>query len=113
MKRGFIGHSKKEPAGLCTIGKSTREVSIDTLQATAIKKVNQKSIGSNKTPSIGSNTTPSIDITCEKEKKVEVLILSLDKNGVLRDEEIRARNRKMFCRFLAVERFPAEPIDRC
>ena len=84
MKRGFLGPSKKEPAGLCTIRKSTREVSIDTLQATAIEKVNQKSIG--------SNTTPSIDITCEKAKKVEVLILSLDKNGVLRDEDIRARN---------------------
>ncbi|KAF3525098.1 hypothetical protein F2Q69_00046229 [Brassica cretica] len=58
------------------IRKSTREVSIDTLQATAVDKVNQKLID--------SNTTPSIDITCKKAEKVEVLILSLDKNEVLR-----------------------------
>ena len=63
MKRGFLGSSKKEPAGLCTIRKSTRQESIDTLQATAIDSVNQKSID--------NNTTPSIDITCEK---VEILI---------------------------------------
>ncbi|KAF2555051.1 hypothetical protein F2Q68_00016119 [Brassica cretica] len=44
MKRGFLGPSKKEPASLCTIRKSTREVSINTLQATAIDKVNQKLI---------------------------------------------------------------------
>ncbi|KAF2573246.1 hypothetical protein F2Q70_00004659 [Brassica cretica] len=42
MKRGF----RKEPAGLCTICKSTREESIDTLQATSIDSVNQKSIDS-------------------------------------------------------------------
>ena len=69
MKRGFIGPSKKEPAGLCMIRKSTREVSIDTLQATAIDKVNQKSID--------GNTTPSIEITCEKAENVEVLIPSI------------------------------------
>ncbi|KAF3565751.1 hypothetical protein DY000_02016304 [Brassica cretica] len=74
MKRGFLGPSKKEPSGLRTIRKSTREVSIDILQATVIDKVNQKSID--------RNTTPSI----------EVLILSPDKNEVLRDEEGRARN---------------------
>ena len=38
------------------------------------------------------NTTPWIDITCEKAEKVEVLILSLNENGVLRDEEGRTRN---------------------
>ncbi|KAF2577454.1 hypothetical protein F2Q68_00004675 [Brassica cretica] len=62
-KIGFLGSSKKESAGLCMIRKSTREVSIDTLQAAAIDRVNQKSID--------SNTTPSIDITCEKTEKVE------------------------------------------
>ncbi|KAF3593532.1 hypothetical protein DY000_02021705 [Brassica cretica] len=62
-KIGFLGSSKKESACLCMIRKSTREVSIDTLQAAAIDRVNQKSID--------SNTTPSIDITCEKTEKVE------------------------------------------
>ena len=56
MNRGFLGPSKKEPAGLYAIRKSTREVSINTLKATAIDKVNQKSID--------RNITPSIDITC-------------------------------------------------
>ncbi|KAG5388456.1 hypothetical protein IGI04_029997 [Brassica rapa subsp. trilocularis] len=63
MKRGFMGSSKKEPADSCTIRKSTREVLIDTLQATAIDSVNQKSID--------NITTPSIHITCEKAEKVE------------------------------------------
>ncbi|KAF2565353.1 hypothetical protein F2Q68_00025191 [Brassica cretica] len=61
MKRGFLGSAKKEPARLCTIRKSTREESIDTLQATAIDSVNQKSID--------SNTMPSIDITYKKAEK--------------------------------------------
>ncbi|KAL0853764.1 hypothetical protein Bca101_058916 [Brassica carinata] len=43
MKRGFLGPSKKEPAGFCTIRKSTREVSIDTLQAASIDSVSQAS----------------------------------------------------------------------
>ncbi|KAF3485238.1 hypothetical protein F2Q69_00052868 [Brassica cretica] len=46
MKRGFLGLSKKKPSDSCTIRKSTREESIDTLQATAIDSVNQKSIDS-------------------------------------------------------------------
>ncbi|KAF2596598.1 hypothetical protein F2Q68_00010304 [Brassica cretica] len=53
MKRGFLGPSKKEHADSRTIRKSTREASIDTLQAS----------------SIDSNTTPSIDITCGKAEK--------------------------------------------
>ena len=84
MKRGFLGSLNKEPAGSSTICKSTREVSINALQATEIDNVNQKLID--------SNTTPSIDTTWEKAEKVEILILSRDKNGVLRDEECRARN---------------------
>ncbi|KAF2602235.1 hypothetical protein F2Q70_00025781 [Brassica cretica] len=70
MKRGFLGSAKKEPARLCTIRKSTREESIDTLQATAIDSVNQKSID--------SNTMPSIDITYKKAEKVEILIAERD-----------------------------------
>ncbi|KAF2606625.1 hypothetical protein F2Q68_00044350 [Brassica cretica] len=43
MRRGFLGSSKKEPADSRTICKSTREASIDTLQAVAIDSVNQAS----------------------------------------------------------------------
>ncbi|KAF3583886.1 hypothetical protein F2Q69_00031470 [Brassica cretica] len=43
MKRGFMGSSKKELADSHTIRKSTREASIDTLQATSIDNVNQAS----------------------------------------------------------------------
>ncbi|KAG5384690.1 hypothetical protein IGI04_036160 [Brassica rapa subsp. trilocularis] len=43
MKIGFLGPSRKEPAGLCTIRKSTREVSIDTLQAASIDSVSRAS----------------------------------------------------------------------
>ncbi|KAF3570948.1 hypothetical protein F2Q69_00058699 [Brassica cretica] len=70
MKRRFLGPSKKESADSRTIRKSTREASIDTLQATTIDSVNQKSID--------SNTTPSINITCEKTEKVEILIAERD-----------------------------------
>ena len=41
MKRGFFGSSKKKPADSRRICKSTREVSIDTLQAIAIDILNQ------------------------------------------------------------------------
>ena len=63
MKRGFLRPSKKEPVDSLTIRNYTRKASIDILQETAIDKVNQNSID--------SNTTPSIDITSEKEEKVE------------------------------------------
>ena len=43
MKRGFMGSSKKEPADLRTIRKSTKEESIDTLQAASIDSVNHAS----------------------------------------------------------------------
>ncbi|KAF2586642.1 hypothetical protein F2Q70_00035952 [Brassica cretica] len=182
MKRGFLGPSKKEPAGLCTIRKSTREVPIDTLQAAAINNVHHQSIDTRKTtaidranqpskntvhpatvhldtvrhgtihtdtvlpmsidtvhpssiitvhpPSIDTVHLPSIDTvnhdtvhrdtvhhdtvhsgtdhlntvhsdivnlvkndtTCGETEKVEVLILKVDENGMLRDEEGRTRN---------------------
>ena len=44
MKREFLGSSKKEPADSRTIRKSTREESIDTLQAASKDSVNQKMI---------------------------------------------------------------------
>ncbi|KAF2535945.1 hypothetical protein F2Q68_00021747 [Brassica cretica] len=136
MKRGFLGHSKKEPAGLCTIRKSTREVSIDTLQAEAIDSVHHQSIDTRQTttidranqpdcsidtvhpssidtihpPSIDTVHPPSIDTvhpgtvhpdtvylvkndtTCGETEKIEVLILKVEGNEMLRDEEGRIRN---------------------
>ncbi|KAF3531572.1 hypothetical protein DY000_02040346 [Brassica cretica] len=59
MKRGFLGPSKKEPAGLCTIRKSTREVPIDTLQAAAINNVHHQSIDTRKTTAIDRANQPS------------------------------------------------------
>ncbi|KAG5411084.1 hypothetical protein IGI04_007403 [Brassica rapa subsp. trilocularis] len=43
MKRGFQDPSRKEPAGLCTIRRPKRDVSIDTLQAASIDSVSQAS----------------------------------------------------------------------
>ncbi|KAF3527261.1 hypothetical protein DY000_02040933 [Brassica cretica] len=54
MKRGFLGSSKKEPADSRTIHKSTREESIDTLQAASIDIVNQTS---NETNQLVSDNT--------------------------------------------------------
>ncbi|KAF3593954.1 hypothetical protein DY000_02020536 [Brassica cretica] len=109
MKRGF----RKEPAGLCTIRKSTREESIDTLQTTSIDSVNQKSIDSVHHQSIATRQTTVIDRANQPSKtlfiqllfililfikvpfiprKIEVLILKVDENGMLRDEEGRTRN---------------------
>ncbi|KAF3599820.1 hypothetical protein F2Q69_00036391 [Brassica cretica] len=47
MKRRFLGSSKKEPADSRTICKSTREESIDALQAASIDIVNQASNDTN------------------------------------------------------------------
>uniref|UniRef100_A0A0D2ZRH8 Retrotransposon gag domain-containing protein n=1 Tax=Brassica oleracea var. oleracea TaxID=109376 RepID=A0A0D2ZRH8_BRAOL len=57
MKRGFLGSSKKKPADSRTNRKSTREESIDTLQATTIDSVNQKSIDSVHHQSIATRQT--------------------------------------------------------
>ncbi|KAL0689421.1 hypothetical protein Bca4012_089099 [Brassica carinata] len=84
MKRGFLGPSKKESAGLCMIRKSTREVPIDTLQAAAIDSVHHQSID--------TRQTMKNDTTCGETEKVEVLILKVDENGMLRDKEGRTRN---------------------
>ena len=78
MKRELLGSSKKELADSCTIHKSTREVSIDTLQAAAIDNVNHKSID--------SNTTQSIDITCEKAENVEGAAIPDDSTVAEKDD---------------------------
>lgn len=85
MRRGFLGLSKEEPTDLRVSHKSTRLVSLDTLQA-AIDTAKYQVL---------SDTYPvSIDTARGKTTKGEVLILETDKDGVLRDEEGRARNKE-------------------
>ncbi|KAF3591655.1 hypothetical protein DY000_02021868 [Brassica cretica] len=55
------GSSKKESPGLCTIRKSTREVSINTLQAAAIDSVHDQSIDTRQTTVIDRANQPSND----------------------------------------------------
>ncbi|XP_033138110.1 uncharacterized protein LOC103848788 [Brassica rapa] len=61
MKRGFLGPSRKEPAGLCTIHKSKREVSIDTLQAASTDIIHHQSIDTIHPTSIDTIHPTSID----------------------------------------------------
>ena len=61
MKRGFLSPSRKEPAGLCTIRTSKREVSIDTLQAVSIDTLQAASIDSIHHQSIDTIHPTSID----------------------------------------------------
>ncbi|KAF3591251.1 hypothetical protein DY000_02022475 [Brassica cretica] len=84
--------SKKEPTDSCTIHKSKRAV--NTLQTAIDRKENQVSTDTNTNTSlsIDTNTSLSIDATCRETEIVEVLILTIDENGVLRDEEGRARS---------------------
>ncbi|WZY87054.1 hypothetical protein YC2023_033438 [Brassica napus] len=61
MKRGFLGPSRKEPAGLCTIHNSKREVSIDTLQAASIDSIHHQSIDTIHPTSIDKRQAAVID----------------------------------------------------
>jgi len=61
MKRGFMGYSKKKPADSRTIRKSTREESIDTLQAASIDSVNHISIDNVQHQSIATRQTTVIN----------------------------------------------------
>ncbi|KAF2587546.1 hypothetical protein F2Q70_00036370 [Brassica cretica] len=73
--------------------------SIDTAHLTSIDTVHPTSIDTAHQPSIDTVHPPSTDIvhlpsdtTCLEAEKVEVLILTVDENGMLRDEEGRTRN---------------------
>ncbi|KAF3593956.1 hypothetical protein DY000_02020534 [Brassica cretica] len=93
MKRGFLGYSKKKPADSLTIRKSTREESIDTLQAASIDSVNQKSIDNDIVDSAQKNTDVSScysDLDVEKEIIMEDFLeleefLELEDGGKLED----------------------------
>ncbi|WZY99638.1 hypothetical protein YC2023_071967 [Brassica napus] len=61
MNRGFLGPSRKEPAGLCTIRKSKREVSIDTLPAASIDSIHHQSIDTIHPTSIDNRQATVID----------------------------------------------------
>ncbi|KAF3501414.1 hypothetical protein F2Q69_00043723 [Brassica cretica] len=117
MKRGFLGPSKKEPAGLCTIRKSTREsqstikkhcssrycssrdCSIDTVHPSSIDTIHPPSIdtvhpGTVHPSTVQPDTVHLVknDTTCGETEKIEVLILKVEGNEMLRDEEGGIRN---------------------
>ncbi|KAF2620489.1 hypothetical protein F2Q68_00038714 [Brassica cretica] len=84
---------------------------IDTVHPTWIDTVHQPSIDTSHQPSIDTVHPPSTDIvhppstetvhlpfdtTCLEAEKVEVLILKVDENGMLRDEEGRTRNNEEY-----------------
>ncbi|KAF2600357.1 hypothetical protein F2Q68_00009850 [Brassica cretica] len=64
---------------------------IDTVHPTSIDTAHQPSIDTAHQPSINTIHPPS-DTTCLEAEKVEVLILKVDENGMLRDEEDRTRS---------------------
>ncbi|KAF2582391.1 hypothetical protein F2Q68_00005229 [Brassica cretica] len=64
---------------------------IDTIHPTSIDTTHQPSIDTVHPPSTDTVHLPS-DTTCLEAAKVEVLILTVDENGMLRDEEGRTRN---------------------
>uniref|UniRef100_A0A0D3D7V5 Uncharacterized protein n=1 Tax=Brassica oleracea var. oleracea TaxID=109376 RepID=A0A0D3D7V5_BRAOL len=73
--------------------------SIDIVHPTSIDTVHQSTIDTAHQPSIDTVHLPSIDTvhlpsdtTCLEAENVEVLILMVDENGMLRDEEGRTRN---------------------
>ncbi|KAF3562812.1 hypothetical protein DY000_02017217 [Brassica cretica] len=94
MKRGFLGPSKKEPAGLCTIRK---DCSIDTVHPSSIDTIHPPSIDTVHPPSIDTVHPGTVhpdtvylvknDTTCGETEKIEVLILKVEGNEMLRDEE--------------------------
>ncbi|KAF3604499.1 hypothetical protein F2Q69_00037580 [Brassica cretica] len=59
MKKGFLGSSKKKSADSRTIRKSTREESIDTLQAASIDNIHHQSIATRQTTMIDRANQPS------------------------------------------------------
>uniref|UniRef100_A0A0D3ATQ5 Retrotransposon gag domain-containing protein n=1 Tax=Brassica oleracea var. oleracea TaxID=109376 RepID=A0A0D3ATQ5_BRAOL len=61
--------------------------SIDIVHPTSIDTVHQPSIDTAHPPSINTVHLPSSVTTCLEAEKVEVLILMVDENGMLRDEE--------------------------
>ena len=65
--------------------------STDTIHPTSIDTVHQPSIDTVHPPSTDTVHQPT-DTTCLEAEMVEVLILKVDENGMLRDEEGRTRN---------------------
>ncbi|KAF3612247.1 hypothetical protein DY000_02047979 [Brassica cretica] len=90
MKRGFLGSSKKEPVDSRTIRKSTREVSIDTLQTAAIDSLNQAP--NDTVHPVSNNTVQPAPIDTVHPYTVLPDTNhpeTVDENGSLRDEEGR------------------------
>ncbi|KAF3512089.1 hypothetical protein F2Q69_00006059 [Brassica cretica] len=81
------------------IGSIEIQVSIDTAHPTSIDTAHLTSIDTAHLTSIDTVHPPSTDTvhlpsqtTCLEAEKVDVLILTVDENGMLRDEEDRTRN---------------------
>ncbi|KAF3536883.1 hypothetical protein F2Q69_00019819 [Brassica cretica] len=87
MKRGFMGYSKKKPADSRTIRKSTREESIDTLQAASIDSVNHISIDNVQHQSIATRQTTVINRANLLLKNTVHLNILLDDFIAKRDEQ--------------------------
>nr|VDD25016.1 unnamed protein product [Brassica oleracea] len=98
MKRGFLGSSKKKPADSRTICKSTREESIDTLQAASIDSVNQKSIDNVHHQSIATRQTTVIDRANQMSKNT--VHLSTVHLNTVHPDTVHPKNYK-WDRFLA------------
>ncbi|KAF2554143.1 hypothetical protein F2Q68_00033592 [Brassica cretica] len=122
MKRGFLGYSKKKPADSLTIQPINRQntvhlgtihrgtvhpntvyipsidtvhlPSIDTVHLASIDTVHHASTGTVHPNTIHPDTVHPVknDTTCLETEKIEVLILKIDENGMLRDEKDRTRS---------------------
>ncbi|KAF2555931.1 hypothetical protein F2Q68_00015794 [Brassica cretica] len=71
-------------------------VHLDIVHHTSINTVHHSSINTGHSPSFDTvyhgTVHPMTNTTCWETKKIKVLILKLDENGMLRDEEGRTRN---------------------
>ncbi|KAF3582990.1 hypothetical protein DY000_02031743 [Brassica cretica] len=103
MKRGFLGYSKKKPADSRTIHKSTREESIDTLQAASIDSVNQKSINNIVVPC----AVIEVEFPIPPDKSVH-----LDSYSEILDDHQHVEASQRGLRFQdEVYKVPAEPVS--
>ncbi|WZZ51527.1 hypothetical protein YC2023_051634 [Brassica napus] len=110
MKRGFLGYSKKKSADSRTIRTvhpgnvhpdTVHPASIDTVHLASIDTVHPNTVhhdtvhpGTAHLNTVHPDTVHLVknDTTCLETEKIEVLILKVDENGMLRDEEGRTRN---------------------
>ena len=96
MKRRFLGSLKKEPADSCPIHPDT--VHLDTVHTNTVHldTVHPHTVHHNTVHSgtVHPGTVHPVknDTTYGETERIEVLILKVDENGMLRNEECRTRN---------------------